>query len=221
MVRLSTIVGLVLLLLVPTDAAALWLDGQCATAMDPMWSEFSPPSAADDTDTTDVVEEESGGCDDNADDPSSNVCFEAAEHPISTLPELLAQTQAERVTAALVEQAVDAVAARIDAVEPSPSDTSLEDPNSPGRALAERPSMPRPPSMPSSCSAAQAPDNCHNAPPIPTLNLEVSVAQAHSSTFDLSINPAPRAQGRRGPPNTGLAPATGVRSRVERPPQMA
>lgn len=210
--RLATIFGALMVLLLPLDATALWLDGQCSTGVDQeMWEDIA-----------DAVQQAEGAqdCDDDSTDPSSNACFEAAEHPISTLPGLIAQTQAEAMGADVVEDMLEAVVARAVAAEPSPDEASLEDPALPGAPLAERPPMPAPPSTPNSCTAAHAPDQCHSAPTIPNLNLEASVAQGAHSRFDAEIPPAPDHGARSGPSNPGLGPASGVSARVERPPQI-
>lgn len=210
----SSILGLILVLIVPADAAALWLDGQCSAGLErAMWSDLSE---ADEAETAGDGDE---GCDVDSTDPSSNACFEAAEHPISTLPELIAQTQGERLGAEMVEGVVEAMVAQMDPPTPSPDEVSLEDPVVPGIPLAERPAMPLP-TTPSSCTSATTPDQCHSAPPIPHLNLEASAPAADTYRYHPEIPSLLDDVERPVPFNPGLAPASGVRTRVERPPEM-
>ena len=207
--RLLTALTLLIIGALPLEAAALWFNatGQCfesaSMELEPVVSEEDPRAE---------------GCEqDELDDPSANACFEGAEYPISILPQVIAQTQAERLTAHLVRQAADL--AQPGPPEPSPDEASVEDPDLPGVPLVKHaPPKPRP--TPNACSVY--PEECETAPWVPTLNLEASRPAGADSHTDF-VFPAPPEDldGRRGPPNPGLAHHEGVRSRVERPPELA
>lgn len=206
--RLATILGLFLIgILLPNGAAAFWLpDGQCADM------EAFALSSDDE-----AVSASEGNCTTGLDptDPSYNACFELAEHPISTLPELIAQTQAERVVAALLDKSRSVTVVNV--IVPSPNEASVEDPAIPGRQLVEM-SIPRPRPRPNSC--AVYPDDCETAPTIPTLNLEVSVPHADMTSIPFDVPPAVLPETRRGPPSPGVGPSTGILVRLDRPPQV-
>ncbi len=208
MTRLATIVGLLIVgFLSPLSAFAFWLpnDGQCL--------EFSPAAET----VASVIDEvvAASGCGSVLDptDPSYNACFELAEHPISTLPELIAQTQAERLVAAIRANGVAVTVAhqRVPVV----IDTSIDDPAPPEPQIVHVPSRPR---RANSCSVY--PDDCERAPAIPNLNLDGSVPQADASSVRFEVPPPITPQQRRGPPSPGVGPSTGIVARLDRPPQV-
>lgn len=210
MTRLHATIGLLICLLFPADVAAFWLaDGQCGAIETPH------PEAVS---LSEVTEADCEGVLDPT-DSSFNACFELAENPISTLPELIAQEQAERVVAALLETTDDVVvpADAITPLIPSPNEASVEDPELPGRPLVATPPLKRPRPTPNSCSAF--PDDCENQPHVPTLNLEASSSPANAPCDQLEVPPAILPENRRGPPAPGVGPALGVSSRLDRPPQ--
>ena len=215
MTRISTLIGLIACLLLPLDAAAFWLanDGQCF--------EDSPATTlwnfADADQTSSDAEPTEPDCSSVLDpsDSSFNACFELAEHPISTLPELIAQTQAERVVAALLARTEEVI--DVAPLLPSPDEASVEDPKAPGRQLVAEVATPLPRPAKNACSVY--PDDCERAPIIPILNLDGSVPQADRPSMHLDIPPALTAETRRGPPAEGVGPAIGVVTRLDRPPQ--
>ena len=211
MTRLTTIVGLLLMgLLSPLSATAFWFpnDGQC--------EDLSSVS----TDAVGFSDHESSpGCTTVLDptDPSYNACFAFADAPISTLPELIAQAQAERVVAGLLAGTKEVLRDSTPMADPEPLAASLEDPAAPGQQLMERP-MPRPRPRPNSC--AVFPDDCEAAPTIPILNLEASTPQADWPASAFEVPPPVEPPARRGPPAEGIAPSNGVMTRLDRPPQV-
>lgn len=220
MMRQATIIGFLFLLMTPLDVAAFWLggEGQCFvdTAIGPKATDYDVEL---DVRSVSLVDEEDCHQANDATDPSSNICFEGAEHPISTLPSLITQTQAERLVVDLIGTAAR-VAARANSPQfPPPRDASVEDPVMPGQPLVEALQIPRPRPSPNSCSVY--PESCEQAPWIPILNLEASGSSAHSAAQEMEVSQRPEIdESRRGPPNPGVGPAAGIQWRVERPPQM-
>lgn len=208
--RFSTLIGLLLLALLPGNAYAFWIggDGQCVDGGTAAWAADHSP-----------VEVEVSDCEGAFDptDPSYNACFELAEHPISTLPHVVAENQALQLAAALVGTSTSvANPGRGIAPWPSPSEASVEDPVLPGQPLVERPALPRAPAN----ACAVYPDDCERAPTTPTLNLEASSPAASSSFHDFTYPPTLEQPTHRGPPAEGVGPAAGVRARLDRPPQV-
>ena len=158
------------------------------------------------------------GCEpDSTDDASSNACFEGAEYPISTLPAVIAQTYAERLTAHVVFEAAKLAVAP--PLLPSPDEASVEDPVVPGVPLVHI-DVPRPRTAPNACMAN--PEECETAPRFPNVSFEASVTPALHASTDFTRPPIARdVHQRRGPPNPGTAEADGVHQRVERPPELA
>lgn len=221
MQRILTILGFLALFIAPLNASALWFSepGQCAADIaveEPTAAEMSLQDAVESSWFAQAEEDCTTG---DPSDASGNACFEGAEHPISTLPALIAQTQAERLVADIVGEAVGHVA-RLDLpLLPSPTEASVEDPSLPGVPLLARPTGPQLPKTPNSC--AVYPDECESAPWIPTLNFEVSVPSALDASDILDVASLPDVDDRRGPPATGLGPSTGHERALERPPRIA
>ena len=220
--RLTTILGLLALLLAPLEAFGFWWDqsGQCA-ADDAMAEASVSESSLDEAVQSAwlALESEEDCSTVDPADPSSNACFEGAEHPVSTLPDLIAQTQAERVVAQMVEQAVDQVALLDTPNLPSPNEASVEDPEMPGVPLIARPELPAPKRAPNSCSVY--PDECESAPWVPILNFEASVSPTHHVSALVEIDSIPDPESRRGPPALGVGPSNGFERVLERPPEIA
>lgn len=209
MIRSLALIGFVVCLLAPLQAVGLWLpnDGQCFDLGEPVMSwEVDDFSA--------VQFEADPGCSGTLDptDPSFNACFELAEHPISTLPELIAQNQAEQLVMAMLATSESIVV--VTPLLPSPSEASIEDPDAPGRQLVQI----APPRAPRNACSVFA-DDCERAPVIPTLSLDGSSPQANPGSSELDVPPPIMPEMRRGPPALGVARARGVVKRLDRPPQ--
>ena len=214
MTRLFTILMTLwgILAMPASDAWAFWLsnDGQCVT-------DTAAPDAMESVDVELSGEPTTENCASVTDpsDSSYNACFELAEHPISTLPELIAQGQAERLAAMLVETTDSVATPQAQPLLPSPNEASVEDPAAPGQPLVAARAIPRP--RPNAC--AVYPDDCESAPVTPILNLEAAGPQAASSTGEFELPPPIDIPELLGPPSPGLGPAAGVVTRLDRPPQ--
>lgn len=199
-------------LLLPGTAFALFFpaDGQCTVA------EFAFESAVG-VSVASVVEDVdiADGCEPtDLDDPSNNACFEGAEVPISTLPDLIAQNQAERLGESLLARAGALLAepVRVEHLDASITPESEDE----IRLVVARP---RP--APNSCTAA-SPDECHSAPAIPGWNLDGSSEPLNSSPLDeLELRQAWVVLEHAKNPREGLGPADGHRRALERPPSFA
>ncbi len=215
---------LVVLCVLPASASAYWLgnDGQCyADESESVAQQDEDVFMSDDEDSSLAVSavesDDDEGCSEEAlDDPSSNACFEGAEYPISILPHVIAQTQAERATAALVRNALALV--EVAPSLPSPDEASVEDPNIPGVPLVQQNIPPQPRRTPNACSAAD-PSQCEAVPWIPTIQFEVSRIVGDDTDPQFSIDPLPDAETRRGPPAPGVAAADGVHPGIDWPPR--
>jgi hypothetical protein len=212
MAKWITVWALLVGLLAPTHAFALWLgDTQCGDPYESM-----PTWPADvSVDSTDCSDVDLSGIDPS--DPSFNACFELAGEPISAEPSVLAEEQARQLVAGIVEAGRDVADDDTDLLIPSPEEASVEDPARPGQELVPAPTIPKRDS--NSCSTT--PDSCETSPVLPMLNLEVSVQKIDSPRFEPEIPEfVVPAEPRGDPRGEGAGPAAGYRDRLDRPPQL-
>ena len=148
----------------------------------------------------------------NVDDPSFNVCFADADNPISTVPEFLAQMQAERIAHRLlvgIEVAVLAPLEKDGAISLNPEDQAT-----PQLVLKQ-------PSRDSECSVFD--QECKQAPSGPNaLQVQASTVPPVTEDFipDMPIWHAAEVQN-PGTPNLGLAPSEGHQFPLDEPPELA
>lgn len=206
-------------LLFPATAFALWLQNDGACVAQPYAGQSAAQSVAQlasevaEIDASIVIT--SDDCDEVNDptDISNNVCFELAEHPISTLPDLIAQTQAERAALQLLNQVFDQLPPALSSPDLG---AGSEDVSTPDDVRFAKPrAFPR--HTPNAC--AVYPDSCETAPTLPTLNLD-GTPNATTPCGELNLPPPPLAVTTRDClSSTGPGPATGIVTRLDRPPQ--
>ncbi len=127
--------------------------------------------------------------DDSETDPKFAACYDSVDLPISTIPSLFAEHQADRASAGVLGKVgvILGKAVERQAVQPDPSEASVElSPEQRVRAAWKHfaQSMPK---QEAACTA-YTPDNCRTAPALPSLWIpEVSSPAAANDSFALFL----------------------------------
>lgn len=154
------------------------------------------------------LESEDPPCTADDSDPASNVCLEAANSPISTLPRLIAEANGKETADSVVNSILD----RID----------QSDANAPQVAVALTPSPdPQPVEDGSNVACSTDSEECRSLPPAPpTLQVEASAA-ANNLLASIDLPDAPDEGSVNAWAYLRVGPEDGHQRRPERPPQGA
>ena len=189
-------------------AAQYWVEApaQCGDtgAIEVAWGFAAPASDA----AAEAAEPDCSAVS-GVDDPSYNFCFEDAENPISTFPELIAEMRAEKLSAMILARVQEQQEAAIAA-------TAAPD-------IQEQPSVVVRPVLPLNRECSSFDVTCEQQPRLPgALSLQSMMAPP---VLPEAVDqfPAAIAAQTRGldSSNPGLAPADGVQNVLVPPPDMA
>lgn len=159
-----------------------------------------------------VADAEPGCADADPDDSSFNICFEDAEGPVSTFPQLIAELRAEKIARDLTDNAL----ALTEVLRPADSEATsnvFAEPRKPVILPLEEPEP--------ECSSY--PVQCRSMPPLPALlvvdasSLSVPIPRVEFDYPDVIDLP----ESQNATPFEGLGPAAGFASPLEEPPQVA
>jgi hypothetical protein len=129
--------------------------------------------------------------DDSESDPKFAACYDSVDLPVSTIPSLFAQHQADTASAGILGRVGDLLGKAMEsaAIEPNPNEASVE--LTPAQRMRQAwkdaaQSVPRHEAM---CTT-QSPDNCRAAPALPSLWIpEVSSPSAANELFEFDVDP--------------------------------
>lgn len=142
-------------------------------------------------------------------DPASNVCLEAANSPISTLPRLIAEANGKETADSVVHSILD----RMEQNDLEPVDVEV--------ALTPTPE-PTPVKDGSTVSCSTDSEECRSLPPVPpTLQLEASAPGARNIFSSIDLLDAPDDGRINAWAHLRVGPEDGHERRLERPPQRA
>lgn len=124
-------------------------------------------------------------------DPAYAACYDSVDLPISTIPSLFAEHQAETASGSVLGRVSEILGKSVEepVVDPEPSEASVE--FSPAERLrrAWRAAAQSLPKNEAACSVS-APDTCRSAPALPSLMIpEVSSPSASESFWSLEVEP--------------------------------
>ncbi|MGM0558609.1 MAG: hypothetical protein ACQEVA_19645 [Myxococcota bacterium] len=142
-------------------------------------------------------------------DPASNVCLEAANSPISTLPRLLIETNGKETA----ESVVNSILARMEANDVRPDEVTV--------AITPSPE-PAPSGENSKVACSTDSEECRALPPVPpSLQLDASAPAARELTRSIDLLDAP-GQGRINAwAHLRVGPEDGHSQLPDRPPRRA
>jgi len=155
-------------------------------------------------------------------DPSSNMCFEGAEVPISTLPSLLAESRGAELGRQLTAHVVGSALALAGA--DAPVAASVDDTQTPRDAgppqLEIREDIPRP--RPTRLACSESPDECRSLPPLVRIHLEVTPQAARTDRGEPDVDlPPTHPEAATIAERLRVGPSSGHPRRLERPPELA
>ncbi len=201
--RLIVSIFAAFLVAIPSIASAqLWADGgtaQCGDLNESALGISQPDAQPQQPDCSSVS-------DDDVDDPSYNFCFADAGDPVSALPELIAQKQAEAISAKILEVAQE----RHEVIVLSQPETKQTE----KAVIVKRVRT-------AECSSIDI--TCERQPYSPSaLTLQSLAAPPILPMLQLDVDANPLADvAQRHTPNPGLAPADGIKNVLVPPPDMA